>query len=60
MKTVFNRRKINFCEEPMFFGEDLAIQRFDVYKYPIFEKLTQTQLGYFWRFDPVCFVADNG
>lgn len=59
MKTVFNRRKINFSEEPMFFGQDLAIQRFDVYKYPIFEKLTQTQLGYFWRPEEISLQKDR-
>ena len=59
MKTVFNRRNINFAEEPMFFGQDLAIQRFDVYKYPIFEKLTQTQLGYFWRPEEISLQKDR-
>ena len=33
----------------MFFGKPLGIQRYDSYKYPIFDKLTTQQLGYFWR-----------
>ena len=33
----------------MFFGEEMSVQRYDDFKYPIFDKLTQTQLGYFWR-----------
>jgi len=59
MKTVFNKKKTNFAEEPMFFGSDLAIQRFDVYKYPIYDKLTQTQLGYFWRPEEVSLQKDR-
>ena len=48
-KTVFNKSSIDFTKQPMFFGEDQNTQRFDTFKYPIFDKLTQQQLGYFWR-----------
>ena len=44
-KTIFNQSKIDFTKQPMFFGEDQNVQRFDTYKYPVFDKLTQTQLG---------------
>ena len=46
MRTVFNKGKIDFTKQPMFFGEDLAVQRYDTFKYPIFDKLAQQQLGY--------------
>ena len=49
-KSVLNKSKtVDFTKQPMFFGEDLQIQRYDTMKYPIFDKLTQQQLGYFWR-----------
>ena len=49
-RSVFNKGKdVSFLKQPMFFGEDLAVQRYDTMKYPIFDKLTQQQLGYFWR-----------
>ena len=48
-KTVFNREDIDFTKEPMFFGADQNVQRYDVFKYPQFDKLNQTMLGYFWR-----------
>lgn len=32
----------------MFFGEDPNVARYDVQKYPIFEKLTRTQMEFFW------------
>lgn len=47
--TVFNTNKNDTLNQPMFFGAPLGIQRYDVYKYPIFYKLTQEQLGAFWR-----------
>ena len=46
--TVFNSNKTNLKKQPMFFGAPLGVQRYDTYKYPIFDKLTQQQLGYFW------------
>ena len=43
----------------MFFGEDQAIQRYDVFKYPQFDKLNQTMLGYFWRPEEVSLQKDR-
>ena len=45
--TVFNSQEIDTKKQPMFFGQPLGLQRYDQYKYPIFDKLTQQQLGYF-------------
>ena len=47
--TVFNREQVDFTKAKPFFGESLNTQRFDEFKYPIFDKLTQRQLGFFWR-----------
>lgn len=58
--TVFNINKVDFTKQPMFFGEALNAQRFDVFRYPIFDKLTQTQLGYFWRPEEVSLQKDRG
>ena len=41
-KTVFNRDEADFTKEPMFFGADQNVQRYDVFKYPAFDKLNQT------------------
>ena len=59
-KSVYNRNaKIDFTKQPMFFGEDNAVQRFDTFKYPIFDKLTQQQLGLFWRPEEVSLQKDR-
>lgn len=59
MTTVFNQSKVDFTKNPMFFGEELNSQRYDTFKYPIFDKLTQTQLGYFWRPEEVSLQKDR-
>lgn len=58
--TVFNTEKVNTKKQPMFFGKPLGIQRYDSYKYPIFDKLTTQQLGYFWRPEEVSLQKDRG
>ena len=60
MKTVFNRKDIDFSKEPMFFGEDNSVQRYDVFKYPVFDKLNQKMIGYFWRPEEVSLQKDRG
>ena len=43
----------------MFFGQPLGVQRYDSFKYPVFDKLTQQQLGYFWRPEEVSLQKDR-
>ena len=57
--TVFNSNKTDLKKQPMFFGAPLGVQRYDTYKYPIFDKLTQQQLGYFWRPEEVSLQKDR-
>ena len=58
--TVFNTEKVDTKKSPMFFGKPLGVQRYDSYKYPIFDKLTTQQLGYFWRPEEVSLQKDRG
>ena len=57
--TVFNSEAVDTKKQPMFFGKPLGIQRYDSYKYPIFDKLTTQQLGYFWRPEEVSLQKDR-
>lgn len=59
MKTVFNRDQVDFTKQHMFFGETLNSQRYDVFKFPEFDKLNQTMLGYFWRPEEVSLQKDR-
>ena len=58
--TVFNDEHVDTKKQPMFFGKPLGIQRYDSYKYPVFEKLTTQMLGYFWRPEEVSLQKDRG
>ena len=59
-KSVLNKDKnLDATKQPMFFGPDLQIQRYDNMKYPIFDKLNQQQLGYFWRPEEVSLQKDR-
>ncbi len=57
--SIFNKNKTNYLKQPMFFGEDLNTQRYDEFKYPIFDNLTQKQLGFFWRPEEVSLQKDR-
>jgi len=58
--TVFNTEDVNTKKQPMFFGKPLGVQRYDNFKYPVFDKLTTQQLGYFWRPEEVSLQKDRG
>ncbi len=57
--TVLNTTPVDVKKQPMFFGAPLGLQRYDNYKYPVFDKLTQQQLGYFWRPEEVSLQKDR-
>ena len=57
--TVFNNTKVDTTKQPMFFGQPLGVQRYDNFKYPVFDRLTQQQLGYFWRPEEVSLQKDR-
>lgn len=46
---VFSSESIDFLKQPLFFGDGKNVARYDVQQFPVFEKLTVTQLGFFWR-----------
>ena len=58
--TVFNTEQVDTKRQPMFLGKPLGVQRYDSYKYPVFDKLTTQQLGYFWRPEEVSLQKDRG
>ena len=59
MTKVFNRKAVDWTKQPMFFGDEPNTQRFDQQKYPVFEKLNQSQLGFFWRPEEVSLQKDR-
>jgi len=57
--TVFNTDIVDNTKQKMFFGPPLGVQRYDKFKYPVFDKLTQQQLGFFWRPEEVSLQKDR-
>ena len=47
--SVFKLKTTSHLESPMFFGESVDLARYDVVRYSQFEKITDKQLGFFWR-----------
>lgn len=58
-ETVFNTVQNNNKTNWMFFGDTLSVSRFDVQTHPIFQKLSDKQLGFFWRPEEVALDKDS-
>ena len=56
--SIYNESSIDTTKQPMFFGEPLAVQRYDNFKYPIFDTLTDKQHSFFWRPQEVSLSKD--
>jgi ribonucleoside-diphosphate reductase beta chain len=57
--SVFQRKTKSHLDSPMFFGESVDIARYDSLKYPQLDKLTDKQLGFFWRPEEVDVSKDK-
>lgn len=58
--SVFNvNNKKSHLERTIFFDESVDIARYDRVKYPQFDKLTNKQLGFFWRPEEVNLTKDS-
>lgn len=57
--SVFKRKDKSHLESTMFFDEAVDVARYDVVKYPSLEKITDKQLGFFWRPEEVDVSKDR-
>lgn len=57
--SVFKLKTKSHLESPMFFGESVDIARYDAVRYSQFEKITDKQLGFFWRPEEVDLSKDR-
>jgi ribonucleoside-diphosphate reductase beta chain len=57
--TTFNQKNNNAMIEPMFFGNPVNVARYDQQKHPIFEKLIEKQISFFWRPEEVDVSKDR-
>lgn len=57
--STFSLTDNDQLQEPMFFGQPVNVARYDQQKYPIFEKLIEKQLSFFWRPEEVDVSQDR-
>lgn len=57
--SIFSKNDNKQLEEPMFFGQPVNVARYDQQKYPVFEKLIEKQLSFFWRPEEVDVSQDR-
>lgn len=57
--STFNPKYFDATKEPMFFGQNVNVARYDKQRYPIFEKLIEKQLSFFWRPEEVDLSTDR-
>ena len=58
--STFNQMSFDVLKEPMFFGKNVNVARYDQQRYPIFERLIEKQLSFFWRPEEVDLASDRG
>ena len=56
---ILSKNKKSHLKKNMFLDESVDIARYDTVKYPIIEKLTDKQLGFFWRPEEVDVSKDK-
>ena len=56
---AFNKSDVDFTKQFMFFGEQPNVARYDIQRYPIFEKLIERHHGYFWTPQEVSLIQDS-
>ena len=59
METVLNTKNVDTTKQPMFLGEDLALQRYDRFKYPKFFDLWRKQEEFHWLPEEVSLTKDR-
>ena len=57
--SVFNQVANDATLEPMFLGNPVNVSRYDIQKHPIFEKLIDKQLSFFWRPEEIDITKDR-
>ncbi len=57
--TTFNQQPVDTMKESMFFGMPVNVARYDQQRHPIFEKLIEKQISFFWRPEEVDVSKDR-
>lgn len=56
--SIFDPIYVDSTKQPCFFGRQVNIARYDKQHYPVFDKLSEKQVGFFWSPDEVDLSRD--
>jgi ribonucleoside-diphosphate reductase beta chain len=56
---ILNRNNVPIQEQKLFLGPELALQRYDQFKHPVFFELFNKQLGFMWRPEEISLQKDR-
>ena len=59
MKNIINLREVDYTKEPLFFGAELSIQRYDKFRYEKIFNMFKQHISYFWRPEEVNLSKDR-
>jgi ribonucleoside-diphosphate reductase beta chain len=59
METVLNKKSTDISKQPMFLGETLGLQRYDIVKYPEFKKSYEDQRSQYWQANEIPIAHDR-
>lgn len=57
--SIFPQHQLDASKQDMFFGEPVNVARYDQQRHPIFERLIEKQLSFFWRPEEVDVSRDR-
>lgn len=57
--SIFPQHQLDATKQNMFFGEPVNVARYDQQRHPIFERLIEKQLSFFWRPEEVDVSQDR-
>ena len=60
MKNIINLKEVDYTKEPLFFGEELSLQRYDKFRYEKIFNMFKQHISYFWRPEEVNLSRDKG
>jgi ribonucleoside-diphosphate reductase beta chain len=58
--SIINTVNVDYSKQPLFFGEGLGMQRYDIFKYKKFYDLYQKQMSFYWRPEETDVTTDAG
>jgi ribonucleoside-diphosphate reductase beta chain len=59
MKNIINLKLVDYTKEPLFFGEELSLQRYDKFRYEKIFNMFKQHISYFWRPEEVNLSKDR-